>query len=355
EPQMGVAHLQIIARLETDRPVDPPPVEGRTRGAVQIGEHVVAVQWTDGDVPLGHGGIREHHVAVGSASQYQRAVHRQTDGCWTRRLRWYRLVDEPGFARFVRWERVEHNLGGAHAYTIPGRQGHGRLQRLAVEERPVGAAEVVDHGDVAGIADLGMAARDVMVADEGQAALGQATDGERAIAAQADHGWSGLPAAHVDHVGVLRAQRRLVGASGLIHQRHQAAARPLLRPRREQERSGSARDGGAMPSSIVAHTGLPRKGIRMLTEDRAEAFEAHRPHLFGIAYRMLGSAMEAEDMVQEAYLRYQATPPETIRSERAFLSTVVTRLCLDRLKSARAQRESYVGPWLPEPVPTVHL
>jgi RNA polymerase sigma-70 factor (ECF subfamily) len=93
----------------------------------------------------------------------------------------------------------------------------------------------------------------------------------------------------------------------------------------------------------------------MLAEHRAEAFETQRPHLFGIAYRMLGSAMEAEDMVQETYLRYQATPAETIRSERAFLSTVVTRLCLDQLKSARAQRERYLGPWLPEPVPTVHL
>jgi DNA-directed RNA polymerase specialized sigma24 family protein len=84
----------------------------------------------------------------------------------------------------------------------------------------------------------------------------------------------------------------------------------------------------------------------------AEAFEAYRPLLFAIAYRMLGSAMEAEDVVQDAYLRYQATPPDTIRSEKAFLSTVVTRLCLDQIKSARSRRESYVGPWLPEPLLT---
>ncbi len=81
-------------------------------------------------------------------------------------------------------------------------------------------------------------------------------------------------------------------------------------------------------------------------------FEAHRPLLFSIAYRMLGSAMEAEDMVQETYLRYQAIPDESIRSLKAFLSTIITRLCLDHLKSAQAQREVYIGPWLPEPIAT---
>jgi RNA polymerase sigma-70 factor, ECF subfamily len=84
----------------------------------------------------------------------------------------------------------------------------------------------------------------------------------------------------------------------------------------------------------------------------ADPFETHRPLLFSIAYRMLGSVMEAEDIVQEAYLRYRAVAPETIRSPRAFLSTVVTRLCLNQLESARAQREAYIGVWLPEPVVT---
>jgi RNA polymerase sigma-70 factor, ECF subfamily len=79
-------------------------------------------------------------------------------------------------------------------------------------------------------------------------------------------------------------------------------------------------------------------------------FEAHRPMLFGIAYRMLGDRAAAEDAVQEAFLRARDAPP--LDSPRAWLSTVVTRLCLDQLKSARAQRESYVGPWLPEPLPT---
>jgi len=83
-----------------------------------------------------------------------------------------------------------------------------------------------------------------------------------------------------------------------------------------------------------------------------DAFEAHREALAGIAYRMLGSVAEAEDVVQEAWLRWQTTPHEEVRSARAYLSKVVTRLCLDRLKSANARRETYVGPWLPEPVRT---
>lgn len=74
----------------------------------------------------------------------------------------------------------------------------------------------------------------------------------------------------------------------------------------------------------------------------------YRPRLLGLAYRMLGSRSDAEDVVQDAYLRFIGT--ENVRNPEAFLVTVVTRLCLDRLKSARAQREIYVGPWLPEPV-----
>jgi RNA polymerase sigma-70 factor, ECF subfamily len=83
-----------------------------------------------------------------------------------------------------------------------------------------------------------------------------------------------------------------------------------------------------------------------------DPFEEYRPLLFAIAYRMLGSAMEAEDIVQEAYLRYHDTPPESIRALKSFLTTIVHNLCIDHLKSARAQRETYVGPWLPEPVIT---
>jgi RNA polymerase sigma-70 factor, ECF subfamily len=83
-----------------------------------------------------------------------------------------------------------------------------------------------------------------------------------------------------------------------------------------------------------------------------ESFESYRSYLFAIAYRMLGSAMDAEDMVQETFLRYQDTPPETIRSLKAFLTTIITRLCMDQLQLARRKRELYVGPWLPEPILT---
>lgn len=79
-------------------------------------------------------------------------------------------------------------------------------------------------------------------------------------------------------------------------------------------------------------------------------FEGHRPLLFSIAYRMLGSVMEAEDAVQEAYLRWERAEGSGVRSPRSYLSTVVARLCVDQLRSARARRERYVGPWLPEPL-----
>jgi len=84
----------------------------------------------------------------------------------------------------------------------------------------------------------------------------------------------------------------------------------------------------------------------------SDAFETYRPLLFSIAYRMLGSVMEAEDVVQEAYLRFLTTPVPEIRSAKALLTTIVTRLSLDQLKAARTKREEYVGPWLPEPLAT---
>ena len=83
-----------------------------------------------------------------------------------------------------------------------------------------------------------------------------------------------------------------------------------------------------------------------------ESFESYRPYLFAIAYRMLGSAMDAEDMVQETYLRYRRTPPETIGSLKAFLTTIMSRLCVDQLQLAHRKREQYLGPWLPEPIIT---
>jgi RNA polymerase sigma-70 factor (ECF subfamily) len=83
----------------------------------------------------------------------------------------------------------------------------------------------------------------------------------------------------------------------------------------------------------------------------AATFQSLRSHLFSLAYRMLSSAAEAEDVVQDAWLRAAAAPSD-LKSTRSWLTTVVTRLCLDRLKAARTKREHYIGPWLPEPVPT---
>ena len=82
----------------------------------------------------------------------------------------------------------------------------------------------------------------------------------------------------------------------------------------------------------------------------ADTFDPLRPRLTRIAYRMLGSVADAEDVVQEAFLRWLAADREAVREPAAFLTRIVTRLCLDQLKSARVRRETYIGPWLPEPV-----
>jgi RNA polymerase sigma-70 factor, ECF subfamily len=85
-------------------------------------------------------------------------------------------------------------------------------------------------------------------------------------------------------------------------------------------------------------------------DDAAVGFEPLRPMLTRVAYRMLGSVQDAEDVVQDAFLRWMNTERNEIREPGAFLRRTVTRLCLDQLKSARRQRETYVGPWLPDPV-----
>lgn len=87
-------------------------------------------------------------------------------------------------------------------------------------------------------------------------------------------------------------------------------------------------------------------------EDAAAVFTSLRPRLFGIAYRMLGSATEAEDLVQEAWLRWQKADRGAVASPAAFLATITTRLAINVLQSARTRRETYIGPWLPEPVDT---
>ena len=86
------------------------------------------------------------------------------------------------------------------------------------------------------------------------------------------------------------------------------------------------------------------------SEDALAIFDAERPRLVGLAYRITGSVVDAEDVVQEAWLRFQATGPATVERPAAWLTTVVSRLALDHLKAARRHREVYVGPWLPEPL-----
>ena len=84
--------------------------------------------------------------------------------------------------------------------------------------------------------------------------------------------------------------------------------------------------------------------------DPPDIFNAHRGRLFGIAYRMLGSRADVEDILQETYLRWIDAKPSELRSPEGWLVTVVTRLCIDRLRSAKAEREAYTGTWLPEPL-----
>ena len=84
--------------------------------------------------------------------------------------------------------------------------------------------------------------------------------------------------------------------------------------------------------------------------DQVSLFNEQRPHLYGIAYRMLGSKTDAEDMVQEAYIRWHRTPVERVQSPNAWLVTTITRLCIDRLRAAKTEREAYIGPWLPDPL-----
>ncbi|MGP3961994.1 RNA polymerase sigma-70 factor [Nonomuraea sp. 3N208] len=87
-------------------------------------------------------------------------------------------------------------------------------------------------------------------------------------------------------------------------------------------------------------------------EQAAEVFASVRPRLFGIAYRMLGSVTEAEDLVQDVWLRWQSYDRSKVNNPAAFLATTITRLAINAAQSARARRETYIGPWLPEPVDT---
>ena len=101
------------------------------------------------------------------------------------------------------------------------------------------------------------------------------------------------------------------------------------------------RQGGGEGGSLMAEPGL---------QDAAEMFDPLRPRLMRVAYRMLGSVADAEDVVQEAFVRWMGVDREEIREPEAYLRRVVTRLCLDQLKSAKLKRETYIGPWLPDPI-----
>ncbi|EFH82612.1 RNA polymerase sigma-70 factor [Ktedonobacter racemifer] len=100
---------------------------------------------------------------------------------------------------------------------------------------------------------------------------------------------------------------------------------------------------------------MSRVDIRVnVLEQSAQAFNQYRGLLFALAYRMLGSGTDAEDIVQEAFVRWLQAGDERVQSPKAYLSTIVIRLCINQAESARAQREVYVGSWLPEPILTSH-
>src|SRR5262249_32765469 len=103
-----------------------------------------------------------------------------------------------------------------------------------------------------------------------------------------------------------------------------------------------SRDSEKVPPALDSNNDL----------SRLAAFEQHRALLFSIAYRMLGSVTDAEEAVKAAFIRWQRASDVEVRSPKAFLVTIVSRLCITHLQSARVQRESYVGEWLPEPLVT---
>ncbi len=108
------------------------------------------------------------------------------------------------------------------------------------------------------------------------------------------------------------------------------------------------RGGGGPPRPSGRHRGRRHRGTRRVND--TAVFETERPRLLGLAYRLLGSVVDAEDVVQEAWIRWDAIDGATIERPPAWLTTVTTRLALDRIRSAEHRRTAYVGPWLPEPV-----
>src|SRR5690349_19283357 len=119
----------------------------------------------------------------------------------------------------------------------------------------------------------------------------------------------------------------------------------------------AARHGRGRPQPVGRPAGMdsdtnPQPGRLDDLEEATAVFMSVRPRLFGIAYRMLGSASEAEDLLQEVWVRWQTYDRATVVNPAAFLATTTTRLAINALDSARVRRETYIGPWLPEPVDT---
>lgn len=106
----------------------------------------------------------------------------------------------------------------------------------------------------------------------------------------------------------------------------------------------------AVSSVSSAPCASPAPSVSPTYDDGLSAFMRVRPRLFGIAHRMLGSVVEAEDVVQDVWLRWQSTDRSLVRDPAAFLATTTTRLAINVMKSARSRRETWAGPWLPEPV-----
>lgn len=129
--------------------------------------------------------------------------------------------------------------------------------------------------------------------------------------------------------------------------RPEAAAATSSEPPERAEEAGSDQPEGAVEEATH-----PEPPGRSALDEAATIFVGVRRQLFGIAYRMLGSAVEAEDVVQEAWLRWQSTDRTVVLDPPAYLATVTTRLAINVAQSARVRRETYVGPWLPEPVDT---
>src|SRR5215472_12905421 len=149
-------------------------------------------------------------------------------------------------------------------------------------------------------------------------------------------------------------RRRVPGGQGV---RQPGPVRVLDARRRRARRGGGLARGQAPGARRMALSHRPGDQlapgqIAGMAGTTAEEFEAQRPRLFGLAYRLLGSAVDAEDVVQDAYLRWQGADQSSIAAPRAWLAKVVTNLSLNQLASARARRERYAGPWLPEPVLT---